>query len=325
MLGPTMINKRTKAESFKYFGLSLVSLDDGLSNILAIGSDRDVALRQGISSSFPIASWLYCKGHLEQDIRRKIRELGISLAYEKPFLEDIFGSEEKKELGLVESRDEFDVLLEPLFPEWTRREMEARQLSNEESESQFYLYFLKYVAVDMKNTIIASIRRKVGYDDDFFFNNDPESMHKTDMDKKKLTWPECVTQLKEMTEEQEWNMQRALIDEEPYQVRLECRRLVVPVNKWLSTSKEQKERKLKEFQKMALSEAFGVRSSATTFSKSTIMETATEGMPLTSGKKPGQSGRRGGRRSLSSPRDTTGFQPRITPNEAQPDCCQRQE
>lgn len=322
MLGPTMIHKQTKAESFKYFGLSLVSLDADLSNILAIGSDRDVALRKGFSSSFPIASWLYCKGHLEQDIRRKIRELGISLAYEKPFLEDIFGSEQKKELGLVdaESRDEFDVLLESLFPVWTRREMEARQLSNEES-AQFYQYFLKYVADDMKNTMIASIRRKVGYDDDFFFNNDPESMHhriKTRMDKKKLTWPECVKQLKEMSEEQERNIQRALIDEGPYQVRPECRRLVVPVDKWLSMSKEQKERKLKEFQKMALSEAFGVRSSATISSKSTIMETATEGMPLSSGKKPGQSGRRGGRRSLSSPRDTTGFQPRITRNDAQP-------
>ena len=35
-------------------------------------------------------------------------------------------------------------------------------------------------------------------------------------------------------------------------------------------------------------------------------------MPSSSGKKPGQSGRRGGRRSLSSAMDTTGFRPRIT-------------
>ena len=77
-------------------------------------------------------------------------------------------------------------------------------------------------------------------------------------------------------------------------------------------SKEQKERKLREFQKVALSKAFGFSSSATTSSISSILEAATEPMPSSSGKKPGQSGRHGGRQSLSSPRDTTGFRPRIT-------------
>lgn len=59
---------QTKAESYKFFGSSLVSLDDELRNILAIGSDRDAALRKGFSPFFPIATQLCCKGHLEQDI-----------------------------------------------------------------------------------------------------------------------------------------------------------------------------------------------------------------------------------------------------------------
>ena len=100
LLGPTMIHMQTKAESYKFFGSSIVSLDDELSNILAIGSDRNVALRKGFSSCFPIATQLCCKGHLEQDIRRKMRDLGISQFHEKLFLQDIFGSEAKKELGL---------------------------------------------------------------------------------------------------------------------------------------------------------------------------------------------------------------------------------
>ena len=99
-----------------------------------------------------------------------------------------------------------------------------------------------------------------------------------------------------MSEEQERNINRALINEGPYRIRPECRRRIIPAEKWLGMSKEQKERKLKEFQKIPLS-------------ISLILEAATEGMP---GKKPGQSGRRGGRRSLSSPRETTGFRPRIT-------------
>ena len=64
LLGPTMIHMQTKAESYKFFGSLLVSLDDELSNILAIGSDRDTALRKEFSSFFPIATQLCCKGHL---------------------------------------------------------------------------------------------------------------------------------------------------------------------------------------------------------------------------------------------------------------------
>ena len=312
---------QTKAESYKFFASSLVSLDDELTNILAIGSDRDIALRKGFSSFFPISKQLCCKGHLERDIRRKMRDLGIGLLHEKLFLEDIFGSEARKELGLVDaaSCDEFDAVLESFYPVWTQHELEARQLSSEDS-TQFYSYFLNYIAEDMKSMMIASVRKKTGFDDSFFYNNDPESMNnciKTRMEKKKLSWSECVQQLKGMSEEQERNINRALIHEGPYRIRPECQRLIIPVEKWLALSKEQKERKLKEFQKIPLSQAFGASTSATMSFFPSILEAATEGMPSSSGKKPGQSARRGGRRSLSSPRDITGFRPRITVTEEQ--------
>ena len=93
-------------------------------------------------------------------------------------MEDIFGSEAKKELGLVDavSRDEFDAVLESLYPVWITRELEARQLTSEES-TEFYRYFVNYVAEDMKSMMIASVRKKTGFDDSFFYNNDPESMN----------------------------------------------------------------------------------------------------------------------------------------------------
>ncbi|CAH3157897.1 unnamed protein product [Porites lobata] len=102
---------------------------------------------------------------------------------------------------------------------------------------------------------------------------------KTRMKKKKLSWPECVQQLKEMLEEQERNINRALINEGPYRIRPECRRLIIPAEKWPGMSKDKKERKLKEFQKIPLSKAFGVSTSATISSISLILEAATEGMP----------------------------------------------
>lgn len=89
-----------------------------------------------------------------------MRDLGIGLFHEKLFLEDIFGSEAKKELGLVDatSRDEFDAILESLYPVWTKRELEARQLASEDS-TLFYSYFLHLIAEDMKGMMIAIVRK----------------------------------------------------------------------------------------------------------------------------------------------------------------------
>lgn len=103
-----------KAETYQYFSSSLVSLNADLSNVVAIGSDRDVALRKGFSSSFPIATMVYCKGHVEQDIHRKLRDLGVDQACERIFIDDIFGSKARKELGLIDSScaTDFDAGLE---------------------------------------------------------------------------------------------------------------------------------------------------------------------------------------------------------------------
>ena len=59
-----------------------MSLNGDLSNVVAIVSDRDVALRKGFSSSFPIATMVYCKGHVEQDTQRKWGDLGVDQACE---------------------------------------------------------------------------------------------------------------------------------------------------------------------------------------------------------------------------------------------------
>ena len=102
MLGPTMIHMQRKRETYQYFGSSLVSLKGDLSNVQAIGADRDIALL------------LCCKGHVEQDIRKKMTTLSIDPAYQRLFVDDIFGS----------SPAEFDSLLESFYPLWTKREMD---------------------------------------------------------------------------------------------------------------------------------------------------------------------------------------------------------
>ena len=76
-MGPTLVHTRKDVETFSYFGSTLTGLEPDLRNIRFLGSDREYAVEKGMSNHLPIATWLACKRHVEDDCRRKLRSLGI--------------------------------------------------------------------------------------------------------------------------------------------------------------------------------------------------------------------------------------------------------
>ena len=80
-----------------------------------MGGDRNKA-----QSSFlkPLkgCTFLPCKKHVEDDISRKIADLGLP-SIKREILDDIFGSEQKKEKGIIdsESAEEFMVKVESVY------------------------------------------------------------------------------------------------------------------------------------------------------------------------------------------------------------------
>ena len=329
MLGPCMLHMKRKQESYNFLASSLVSIDNELSNIVAIGSDRDAALRKGIKPCFPIATWLCCKKHVEDDVTRKLLELRIGESERKEFLLDIFGSDAREETGLIDacSCEEFDVCLESLYPVWIKREMEARGLSKE-ATTEFYSYFLTNVASDMKTTMIKPVRERIGLGENFFYNNDPESMNDRIKKRKgkgsrKLSWTECVDLLQGLAEEQARNGERALINEGPYQLSAGFAHMKITPEKWLSLSSQQKERKVSLFRSASTGSALCRSSNTCTTSQhvppsevqdeepteedddsenpvvdktnssssGNLTVAATMGMPKSAGRKPGSRGR----------------------------------
>lgn len=72
-------------------------------------------------------------------------------------------------------------------------------------------------------TTIKSVREKVGLGENSFYDNDPESMNDRIKSRKgkgtrNLSWTECVDLLQGLSEEQERNGERVLIDEGPYRL-----------------------------------------------------------------------------------------------------------
>ena len=263
MLGPCMLHMRRKQESYNFLASSLVSIEEELSNVLAIGSDRDAALRKRMKPFFPLATWLSCKKHVEDDVSRKLVDLRIGELERKEFLLDIFGSDVRKEMCLVDSSsaEEFDSRLDSLYPVWVQREMDSRGVSRE-ATTEFYSYFLTYIAV----------REKVGLGENFFYDNDPESMNDRIKKRKgkgsrKLQWADCVDLLQQLSLEQQGNAERARIKEGPYRPSTECAYMGMPSTNWLSLSEEQRHRRVSLFRSIS-TEAYSRRSSSHTSTSS---------------------------------------------------------
>ena len=62
-----------------------------------------------------------------------------------------------------------------------------------------------------------------------------------------LSWTECVDLLQSLSEEQERNAERALIDQGPYQLSTDYAHMRIPSANWLSLLQQQRQKKVSQF------------------------------------------------------------------------------
>ena len=86
MIGPTLIHKHRDEEAFAYLASSMIRVSPRLVSLLAIGSDRDKAIKKGLGSQFPNVVFVACKKHFEDDLKRKLSELGVNDKAKKEFM-----------------------------------------------------------------------------------------------------------------------------------------------------------------------------------------------------------------------------------------------
>lgn len=194
LLGPTLIHKHRDQEAFGYLASSMIRLKPSLARMLAVGCDRDKAIKNGLTPHFPCAVFLACKKHFEDDIQRKLTELGVNGNERKEIVADIFGSEVTRERGLIDRATEleFEKDLAELEQVWNDREKAARRTSAPE----FHSWFVRYQAKDMKEMLLYPVRWDIGLGYDFYYNNDPESVHRNIKADRTTRPPKCRRLLK---------------------------------------------------------------------------------------------------------------------------------
>ena len=256
--GPALFHVDQDESVFSYFAQTMIAAKNELKSILFVGSDRDKALVNGMAKHFHIATNLFCKKHLEDDIIRKFASLKhITAQVKQTILIDIFGSDAKHMKGLIDCENEatFDNLCLEYYRKWDRLESSCR----ENIDPKFSTYFQRYIEKDMRNGMLLGKRRQAGLHDDFFYNNPNESVNfryknKLRQEKslketsgkpaKKCTLSEAVDVYKAMLEEYNRNAERAILGIGPYELAPDFAKFYVPPNRWSQFSQDAKLQKV---------------------------------------------------------------------------------
>ena len=147
LLGPILVHQTKTFHAFYYFASTLIRLNPALKNVMAFGTDGEVKLIKAFHTAYPNAVHLRCTNHIRQNVKDKLRALGLPQAVLKTFLGDIFGAQVGThfEEGLVDSADaaSFTSDLATLETKWNNLEKGA----NPTQKPEFYSWFKQYTNI----------------------------------------------------------------------------------------------------------------------------------------------------------------------------------
>lgn len=103
MLGSVTVHKRLNTECYDYLAASLTRAKPALRNVLAVGSDGDSNIFKGMKQQFPTSTWVLCKKHVEDNLRRYLTSIGITGNDQQLFIGDIFGDIQQRKSVLSDS------------------------------------------------------------------------------------------------------------------------------------------------------------------------------------------------------------------------------
>ncbi|XP_062573500.1 uncharacterized protein LOC134235383 [Saccostrea cucullata] len=246
MIRPILIHQRKNFDSYFKLSSSILQICPEMKSLKVFGTDGDKNLSDAFEVCFTSAKHLLCDIHMQDNIERKLKELGIQKKEAKSYIEDIFGkiSHETKIKGLVDSMspEEFDEKLSSLQNEWKSRHS---------SGLSFLDYFLEHKAELIKNCMNADLRSLagLGYPPQPYNQNANECMNaiikgdlrKNEEGKLKMSEKDFVISLEKIVKRQETEVKLALIGKGEYRLKTEYQHLEVTEDIYWRKSVTQRE------------------------------------------------------------------------------------
>ena len=251
VLWPVLIHQTKIFHPFHYFASTLIRLNPQLSKLRAFGTDGEFQLIRAFSVTFPKAVHLRCMNHIRQNVKDKLRALGIPQTAWKEFLADVFGVQKGShfEMGLVDahSGDSFWEALHSLEERWNNLE---KGCSPPGANPQFYRWFCAHKAKDIVECALPEIRSKAGLDPSHHFTtNNSESLNhviKQEVDWKESKLPVLVEHLRSVVKRHNAELEKAVIRIGEWQFTTQYQQLEVPESTWFEMPPECQEKHMKK-------------------------------------------------------------------------------
>ena len=250
MIGPMLVHRRKVFSTYHFFASGLVSLNPALSCLQAFGTDGEECLYNAFSVQFTQAHHVRCFLHFRDNCKAKLSELKVSNDVALEIIQDIFGSLIKGLQGIVDASSADDL----------RSQFDHLQAKWDSIAPGFHSWFLEYKLHEVELSMLAPIRQAAGLGNppEPFYTNEIESINrviKRKTEYKSSEWPGFCKVARELISDQQNEIEKAVIGVGEYKFCDEFKHLQLPLTKWSSMTKLQRERYLQKIAKVKLHEA----------------------------------------------------------------------
>jgi len=250
MIGPMLVHRRKMFSTYHFFASSLVSLKPHLIDLQSFGTDGEECLYSAFSTQFTSAQQLRCFLHFRDNCKAKLIEMKVQSDNILEIIQDILGSFLRGKPGLVNAQTADDLT-------YQFHQLESRW---EQIAPGFSDWFSKHKLHIVESTMLSSVRQSAGLGNppEPFYTNQIESInrvikHKTGY--KTSEWPSFCKMAKELVDEQQSEIEKAIIGVGEYKFCAEFKHLEISLGRWSSMTKVQRQNHVKHINRLSLQDA----------------------------------------------------------------------
>ena len=242
-IGPTMIHYRKTFSTYLFFAASLIGSRPELQGVRAFGTDGEKALADGFKHEFRYATHLTCFIHFRRNIKQQLQERGFSPDAIVEIIDDLMGTQKGQVFfeGLVDSASgtQFQQKLAMLKERWQKFD----------GGESFYLWLCEHKVDIIEQTMLKEVREDahLGCPPTSFTTNASETINfvlKNKVDYKECQLVEFVQKLKQVVDDQEKEVEKAVIQRGKYRFKSQFKHLEVSEVQWYKMTPQQRRKHL---------------------------------------------------------------------------------
>lgn len=254
-LGPLLVHYRKTFAVYLFFASTLVGICRPLQGVRAFGTDGEQALAEAFGHEFAFSQRLTCFIHVRRNVKDKCNEFHIPSDVSQKILNDIFGAKCGGVFieGLVDASgdDDFQRKLDDVILSW-----QNCSIPSSANMGSFVQWFITNKSHVIRDSMLKPIREEcgLGCPPEPFTTNASESINamlKRKLDYKQSELPAFIDKVKELVNEQQKELERAVIGRGKYQLKRQYQYLQVAESKWFLMTQEQRKTHLSKLQSVA--------------------------------------------------------------------------